>query len=84
MRKFKIFNGEYYHIYNRGVDKRDIYLNDFDYSRFIKVLQFMNCTSRVINFTKKTNIEAKPRYNCYRLCSLSLLLSPFSAPRSIS
>lgn len=27
---------EYYHIYNRGVDKREIFLDEFDYAKFLK------------------------------------------------
>ncbi|MFA6973133.1 MAG: transposase [Parcubacteria group bacterium] len=42
MRKIEFKNGEYYHIYNRGVEKRDIFLNDFDYLRFLKALNEFN------------------------------------------
>ena len=34
--------GEYYHIYNRGVDKRVIFKNSHDYSRFIMLLYLAN------------------------------------------
>ena len=34
--------GEYYHIYNRGVDKRIIFLNKYDYNRFILLLHVLN------------------------------------------
>lgn len=34
MRKESLITGEYYHIYNRGVDKRDIFINQADVSRF--------------------------------------------------
>jgi putative transposase len=37
-RKIKFAEGEYYHIYNRGVDKRDIFLDKSDYNRFISLL----------------------------------------------
>jgi putative transposase len=33
---------EYYHIYNRGVDKRAIFLEEEDYRRFIKLLYLCN------------------------------------------
>ena len=36
MRKQPILTGEYYHIYNRGVDKRDIFSDESDLSRFIE------------------------------------------------
>lgn len=41
-RKVKFVEGEYYHIYNRGVDKRIIFLNDYDYKRFILLLHVLN------------------------------------------
>ncbi len=31
----KFFKNEIYHIYNRGVDKRNVFLDDFDHLRFI-------------------------------------------------
>ncbi len=41
MRKQPIVTGEYYHIYNRGVDKRDIFGDKKDLHRFIEsVLEF--------------------------------------------
>jgi len=32
--------GLYYHIYNRGVEKREIFSNKWDYSRFMETLNF--------------------------------------------
>ncbi len=41
MRKDPLVTGEYYHIYNRGVDKRDIFANIHDLKRFtVSVLEF--------------------------------------------
>lgn len=34
--------GEYYHIYNRGVEKRKIFSNHSDYERFVALLYIMN------------------------------------------
>ncbi len=36
--------GEYYHIYNRGVDKRIIFLDEHDYRRFVALLYICNTT----------------------------------------
>ena len=33
------FAGGYYHIYNRGVEKRDIFIDKYDYDAFIKILE---------------------------------------------
>jgi putative transposase len=63
MRKTEFANDEYYHIYNRGVDKRDVFLDDHDYGRFLISLDLlndkndglMNCWSDL----KKCNLRAK-------------------------
>jgi len=35
MRKVQLANNQFYHVYNRGVEKRDIFLSEIDFSRFI-------------------------------------------------
>ena len=42
MRKIKFANGEYYHIYNRGVDKRKIICDEKDANRFIQGMKEFN------------------------------------------
>ena len=34
--------GEYYHIYNRGVDKRQIFSSEYDINRFLKGMELFN------------------------------------------
>lgn len=41
-RKIKFSEGEYYHIYNRGVEKRDIFMNRSDYGRFVLAMFLSN------------------------------------------
>lgn len=41
-RNFKFSLGEYYHIYNRGAEKRDIFLDNADHYRFLKLLYLCN------------------------------------------
>ncbi len=41
-RKDNFVVGEYYHIYNRGIDKRVIFKSQFDYERFIMLLKVAN------------------------------------------
>jgi putative transposase len=43
MRKVPLINNEYYHIYNRGVDKRDVFLDEKDYVRFLTGMREFNC-----------------------------------------
>ena len=39
MRNIKFYNGEYYHVYNRGVDKRKIFMDKNDYYRFLRSME---------------------------------------------
>ncbi|MFZ1019605.1 MAG: transposase [Minisyncoccia bacterium] len=42
LRKDPFITGEYYHIYNRGIDKRIIFKSNKDYERFIMLLYIGN------------------------------------------
>ena len=42
MRKVKFINGEYYHIYNRGVDKRTVFECQEDLDRFFQSMNEFN------------------------------------------
>jgi|SRR3990167_313890 len=45
LRKDPFITGEYYHIYNRGIDKRIIFKSRKDYERFIMLLYLANSDS---------------------------------------
>jgi len=47
-RKVAFVQGEYYHVYNRGVDKRVIFTDVIDYKRFILILKILNTTNNII------------------------------------
>jgi len=42
MRKDPLITGMYYHIYNRGVDKRDIFMSKADLDRFVLSVKMFN------------------------------------------
>lgn len=42
MRDFKFQTGEYYHIYNRGVEKRNIFCDEKDFLRFLTSMREFN------------------------------------------
>jgi len=42
MRKLVLAPGEYYHVFNRGVDKRDIFMDEYDFKRFLQGLVEFN------------------------------------------
>ena len=46
-RKTPFVNGEFYHIYNRGVDKRQIFLDRADFDRFLQSMIIFNTTEPV-------------------------------------
>ena len=65
MRKVVFADDHIYHIYNRGVDKRDIFLNDTDRLRFLHQLYELNDEDSVQNvkyyFDHRTmSIEPRP------------------------
>lgn len=49
MRKVIFAEGEVYHLYNRGTDKREVFMDDGDRARFIQDLYEMNNSAPVIN-----------------------------------
>ncbi|ETB63579.1 TPA: hypothetical protein DIC38_02625 [Candidatus Nomurabacteria bacterium] len=62
MRNLKFANKEYYHIYNRGTDKRDIFLEKEDVWRFYKSLILLNSVEKIgslyeNSFKKKNKIK---------------------------
>lgn len=42
MRKYPLVENEYYHIFNRGVDKRTIFLGEKDFQRFVISMNLLN------------------------------------------
>jgi len=46
-RKIVFVPSEFYHLYNRGVEKRNIFLNEKDYDRFLSLLYLCNATEPV-------------------------------------
>jgi len=47
-RKFTFSAGEYYHVYTRGVEKRTVFEDAYDYERFQKLLFFCNTKEPVV------------------------------------
>ena len=47
MRKHPLITGLYYHIYNRGVDKRDIFMNKADLDRFALSVKEFNTVNPI-------------------------------------
>ena len=65
MRKTQFVNGEYYHIYNRGVDKRNVFLDEQDFVRFITSLREFNRIEPIGSLYEKgssTSLEVELPY----------------------
>ncbi|MBU3935026.1 transposase [Patescibacteria group bacterium] len=59
MRKIQFAKGHIYHIYNRGVEKRDIFLSDNDRWRFLQGLFLFNDEKTVANLLFRLEKEKK-------------------------
>lgn len=63
-RRVPLVIGEYYHIYNRGVEKRDIFWDELDRKRFIELLYLCNGTKVVdMRKLKAENISGEKVFN---------------------
>lgn len=63
MRKSPLATNEYYHVFNRGVEKRDIFLCDGDYARFLLSMKEFNRIDPIFSLywhsqqAKKGNVD---------------------------
>jgi len=60
--KPQLINGEFYHVYNRGVEKRSVFQAESDYFRFIRSLYEFNDKNLV---SLKDRQRFKNRYYCH-------------------
>jgi len=63
MRKHKFITDQYYHIYNRGVDKRDVFMDKNDLNRFVLSIKEFN----IINPIGSIQLSLKSKTDLYRL-----------------
>jgi putative transposase len=61
MRKEPLIEGEYYHIYNRGVDKRDIFSDKKDIYRFIESMTEFNQVDVVGSLRDSKKMSSAPK-----------------------
>lgn len=61
VRKTQFANDQIYHIYNRGVEKRQIFMNNDDYFRFIHNLYEFNDIAPASKFSSKKLSEVEPQ-----------------------
>lgn len=61
MRKLKFQNGNYYHIYNRGVDKREVFTDEKDYKRFLRSMRELNCPGPIDSLYRQDQLRRQVR-----------------------
>ncbi|OGF62278.1 hypothetical protein A2926_04280 [Candidatus Giovannonibacteria bacterium RIFCSPLOWO2_01_FULL_44_40] len=61
MRKVRFANGEFYHVYNRGVDKRVVFPRDDDFERFLKSMDMFNSTEPIGSIFEHSFLVKKAR-----------------------
>lgn len=67
-----------YHLYNRGTEKRDIFLNKHDYYRFLLLLYYCNNDSNVILRLEEEHFKKDPVRNpLVDICSFCLMPNHF-------
>ena len=77
-RKVEFAVGYFYHIYNRGVDKRNIFIEDRDYIRFLRILSVFNNVERCCSFHRGPSSQKLVGVLCYCLMPnhFHLILTP--------
>ncbi len=77
-RKISFSIGYFYHIYNRGVDKRDIFMEDGDYIRFLRILSVFNNMERCRSSYRGPSSQKLVGVLCYCLMPnhFHLILTP--------
>jgi len=61
IRKNSFENDCVYHIYNRGVDKRAIFLDKFDYERFLQGMREFNSVDPIGSIYENSFLKDKPK-----------------------
>ena len=56
-RPFAFAEGEFYHLYNRGTEKRKIFLSERDYERFISLMFLSNSSQAVDVKLQGSNLD---------------------------
>jgi len=63
MRKIKFNIGNFYHLYNRGIEKRIIFINKADMWRFLQGVYLFNNENSLFNTLFQIERENKGRIN---------------------
>lgn len=62
-RKIVLANGEYYHLFNRGVERRPVFMNRREFSRAIELVNFYRFDKPPLRYSKYLALNEKQRQN---------------------
>lgn len=68
-----LVTGEKYHIFNRGVDKREVFIDSSDYIRFYQTLAFFNTVEPTTNYRLAKNIPQTQSSKLVQIHAYALL-----------
>src|SRR3989344_9254089 len=57
MQRVQFGNGNFYHIYNRGVDRRNVFLDSKDFDRFLQSMEVFNTVEPLGGFYIRALLE---------------------------
>jgi putative transposase len=66
MRKVPFVKDEYYHIYNRGVDKRKVFMDEGDFKRFVRSIKEFNSLEPIGSIYLNSLGKNKPKHQLRR------------------
>lgn len=64
MRKIYFQNDHYYHVYNRGVDKREVFCDENDYIRFLICMREFNRKDPIGSLHLQKELQERRRTSC--------------------
>src|SRR3989344_9596270 len=78
MKRISFSPGEFYHIYNRGTEKRNIFLSKNDYYRFLLLLYHCNSSKNVVLRLENKNFDLDPqKETLVDICAYCLMPNHF-------
>ncbi|OGM21902.1 hypothetical protein A2714_04555 [Candidatus Woesebacteria bacterium RIFCSPHIGHO2_01_FULL_38_9] len=66
MRKLVFANNEIYHVFNRGIEKRDIFTNKREFSRAILTLNYYRLLETPLRLSKALQLEKEKRIEFFK------------------
>lgn len=66
-RKVRIINGEIYHVFNRTIDKRQIFIDPENNSHFIELIRYYRSIKAKISYSRTAELTTSLRANLFAL-----------------